>query len=147
MFTNPDTSGAISLMISMFLICIAVVVDPVQSVRGKVVIGAFRCIFLYMEPSQKTPQELFPQIIPPFITLINATEPEIQFVVLRILSLFVKKYPRALSKEFRVFFCKYNDPSYVKLEKLKIIVAIANQKNVKLVLDEFEEYCNSVLQI
>lgn len=112
--------------------------------NSAVVIGAFRCIYTFMDQDERSPAEIFQQIIPPFITLINATEPEIQFVVLRILSLFVKKYPRALSKEFRVFFCKYNDPSYVKLEKLKIIVAIANQKNVKLVLDEFEEYCNSV---
>lgn len=112
--------------------------------NSAVVIGAFRCIYTFMDQDERSPAEIFQQIIPPFITLINAPEPEIQFVVLRILSLFVKKYPRALSKEFRVFFCKYNDPSYVKLEKLKIIVAIANQKNVKLVLDEFQEYCNSV---
>lgn len=109
-----------------------------------VVIGAFRCIFLYMEPSQKTPQDLFPQIIPPFITLVSNSETEVQYVVLRTLSLFVLKYPRAISREIRVFFCKYNEPSYVKMQKLDIIVTITSPMNVQFVLNELNEYCNSV---
>lgn len=109
-----------------------------------VVIGAFRCIFLYMEPSQKTPQELFPQIIPPFITLVSNSETEVQYVVLRTLSLFVQKYPKAISREIRVFFCKYNEPSYVKMQKLDIIVIITTAQNVQFVLNELNEYCNSV---
>ena len=109
-----------------------------------VVIGAFKCIFLFMESDSRNPTELFPQIIPPFITLVTSTEPEIQYVVLRTLSLFVLKYPKSLSREIRVFFCKYNDPSYVKMEKLDIIVTICGQQTAQLVLDELKEYCNSV---
>ena len=109
-----------------------------------VVIGAFKCIFLFMETDKRNPTELFPQIIPPFITLVSSTEPEIQYVVLRTLSLFVLKYPKSLSREIRVFFCKYNDPSYVKMEKLDIIVTICGQQTAQLVLDELQEYCNSV---
>ena len=109
-----------------------------------VVIGAFKCIFLFMESDSRNPTELFPQIIPPFITLVTSSEPEVQYVVLRTLSLFVLKYPKSLSREIRVFFCKYNDPSYVKMEKLDIIVTICGQQTAQLVLDELQEYCNSV---
>ena len=109
-----------------------------------VVIGAFKCIFLFMESDKREPTELFPQIIPPFITLVSGAEFEIQYVALRTWSLFVRKYPKALSKEIRVFFCKYNDPSYVKMEKLDIIVTICNQNSAQLVLDELNEYCNAV---
>ena len=109
-----------------------------------VVIGAFRCIYMWMQYSQKGEQELFPEILPPFITLVSASDPEIQYVVLRTLSLFVQKYPKAISKEIRIFFCKYNDPSYVKMEKLDIIVTICVASNAQLVLDELFEYCNSV---
>jgi hypothetical protein len=31
--------------------------------------------------------------------------------LLRAISLFIAKYPKALAKETRVFFCKYNDPT------------------------------------
>jgi vesicle coat complex subunit len=60
------------------------------------------------------------------------------------LTIFIAKYPRALSKDFRIFFCKYNDPSYVKRENLNIILGIATNQNAVLVLDELEEYCNFV---
>ena len=30
----------------------------------------------------------------------------------------------------QVFFCKYNDPVYVKLEKLEIIVRLASERNI-----------------
>jgi hypothetical protein len=109
-----------------------------------VVIGAFRCIFLYMGLAQRSPTDLFPQIIPPFVTLVSGSEPEIQYVVLRTLSLFVQRYPKSLAKEIRVFFCKYNDPAYVKMEKLDIIVAVCHSSNGVLVLNELSEYCNDV---
>jgi AP-1 complex subunit beta-1 len=49
-----------------------------------------------------------------------------------------------LSKELRVFFCKYNDPPYVKLQKLEIMVRIANEKNYEQLLGELTEYAVEV---
>lgn len=44
----------------------------------------------------------------------------------------------------RVFFCKYNDPPYVKLEKLEIMIRIANEKNIDQLLMELKEYALEV---
>lgn len=44
----------------------------------------------------------------------------------------------------RVFFCKYNDPPYLKLQKLEIMVRIANDKNVDQLLAELKEYAMEV---
>ena len=30
----------------------------------------------------------------------------------------------------QVFFCKYNDPSYVKVEKVDVMVMLASERNV-----------------
>jgi vesicle coat complex subunit len=109
-----------------------------------VVIGSFKCIFKYIPLDGRDQQTLFSQIIPPIITLTNTADHEIKFVVLRTLSLFVVKYPRALAREIRVFCCKYNEPSYVKKEKLEILVTIASVINVHLIIGELSEYCNSV---
>jgi vesicle coat complex subunit len=109
-----------------------------------VVIGAFRCILAWMPLSTKDSADLFPQIIPPFVTLMTLASPEVQYVVLRALSLFIYKYPRALTKEIRVFFCKYNDPSYVKMEKLDVIVTICRPQTAQLVLDELQDYVAAV---
>lgn len=29
-----------------------------------------------------------------------------------------------------MFFCKYNDPLYVKMEKLEIMIKLANERNI-----------------
>lgn len=44
----------------------------------------------------------------------------------------------------RVFFCKYNDPPYVKVEKLDIMVRLATDRNVDILLGELKEYASEV---
>lgn len=44
----------------------------------------------------------------------------------------------------RVFFCKYNDPPYLKLQKIEIMVRIANDKNFEQLLSELKEYAMEV---
>lgn len=44
----------------------------------------------------------------------------------------------------QVFFCKYNDPIYVKMEKLEIMIKLASDKNIDQVLLEFKEYATEV---
>ena len=119
-------------------------IPMLRSSNPAVVVGAFKCVFLFMESDGRNPGEIFQQVIPPFVTLVTSSESEIQYVVLRTLSLFVQKYPKALSKDIRVFFCKYNDPPYIKLEKLDIMVTICSEMTAQIVLDELNEYCNSV---
>lgn len=65
-------------------------------------------------------------------------------MALRNINLLLQKQPDILSKEMRVFFCKYNDPPYVKLEKLQIMIRIANEKNVDQLLMELKEYSSEV---
>lgn len=49
-----------------------------------------------------------------------------------------------LANEVKVFFCKYNDPIYVKMEKLEIMIKLASDKNIDQVLLEFKEYAQEV---
>uniref|UniRef100_A0A8B9JQW8 Adaptor related protein complex 2 subunit beta 1 n=1 Tax=Astyanax mexicanus TaxID=7994 RepID=A0A8B9JQW8_ASTMX len=46
--------------------------------------------------------------------------------------------------EIKVFFVKYNDPIYVKLEKLDIMIRLASQANIAQVLAELKEYATEV---
>jgi vesicle coat complex subunit len=65
-------------------------------------------------------------------------------VALRNIDLLLQKQPDILNKELRVFFCKYNDPTYVKFQKLEIMVRIANDRNVDQLLAELKEYALEV---
>lgn len=45
-----------------------------------------------------------------------------------------------LKEDIKVFYVKYNDPIYVKLEKLDIMIRLANPTNIANVLAELKEY-------
>ncbi|CAL6306223.1 unnamed protein product [Bathycoccus prasinos] len=53
-------------------------------------------------------------------------------------------YPEFLRNDVKVFFCKYNDPAYVKQAKLHMIIQLAHEDNMKEILSEFLEYCTEV---
>ena len=70
--------------------------------------------------------------------------PEIQFVALKNIRILLEKYPNILDKELRAFFIKYNDPLYLKLEKIEIMTRISNEDNCMLLLSELREYSMEV---
>jgi len=39
----------------------------------------------------------------------------------------------------QAFFCKYNDPQYVKMEKLSIVLKLLNDRNYQSILAELKE--------
>jgi AP-2 complex subunit beta-1 len=72
------------------------------------------------------------------VTLLSAG-PEVQYVTLRNILLIIQRRPSVLKNEVKVFFCKYNDPVYVKLAKLEIMYRLAREENAKAVLNELRE--------
>lgn len=89
--------------------------------------------------SENLVKTLVRKMAPPLVTLLS-NPPEVQWVALRNINLLLQKRPDMLSNEMRVFFCKYNDPLYVKVEKLDIMVRLASENNVDPLLSELKEY-------
>lgn len=80
---------------------------------------------------------------PPLVTLLSSGA-EVQYVALRNILLIIQRRPAILQHEVKVFFCKYNDPIYVKLAKLEIMYRLARAENVHEVLPELKEYASEV---
>ena len=116
-----------------------------QHANSAVVMSAVKVILKYIEEVQndESIRSISKKLAPPLVTLLNS-EPEIQYVALRNINLVVQKKPKILEHEIKVFFCKYNDPIYVKMEKLEIIIRLASERNVDQVLLEFKEYATEV---
>ena len=114
--------------------------------NAAVVLGAVRVLMGAMEhiQNQETIKSLTKKMAPPLVTLLTTKEPEIQYVALRNINLIVQKRPSILHHELRVFFIKYNDPIYVKMEKLEIMIMLASEKNIEQVLSEFKEAASEV---
>eukprot|EP00898_Chlorokybus_atmophyticus_P008524 jgi/Chlat1/8673/Chrsp88S00666 len=121
------------------------VTPRLQHANCAVVLSAVKVIMKQMEliKNDDIVRQLCKKMAPPLVTLLSA-EPEIQYVALRNINLIVQKRPTILSHEIKVFFCKYNDPIYVKMEKLEIMIMLANEKNIDQVLLEFKEYATEV---
>ena len=111
-----------------------------------VVLSAVKVVMMYLESitNAETVANFCRKLAPPLITLAQATQPEVQYVALRNINLVVQKRPNLLGHKIKVFFCKYNDPIYVKMEKLDILVKLVNDKTVDGVLLELREYASEV---
>ncbi|KAL8941211.1 MAG: hypothetical protein Q9216_002388 [Gyalolechia sp. 2 TL-2023] len=115
-----------------------------QHVNPSVVLAAVKVVFLHMKYiNPEAARSYLKKMAPPLVTLVSSP-PEVQYVALRNIDLLLQKQPDILSKELRVFFCKYDDPSYIKFQKLEIMVRIANDKNVDQLLAELKEYALEV---
>ncbi|KAH9031897.1 Adaptor protein complex beta subunit [Lactarius pseudohatsudake] len=107
------------------------VVPQFQHVNGSVVLGAVRVIMIHMRKVKREDfnKQLIRKMAPPLVTLLSSP-PEVQWIALRNINLLLQKRSDILSNEMRVFFCKYNDPLYVK--------------NVDALLSELKEYASEV---
>jgi len=121
------------------------VTPRLQHANSAVVLSAVKVMIKYMDmiTSQDSLKALYKKMAPPLVTLLSS-EPEIQYVSLRNINLIVQKRPAILAHEIKVFFCKYNDPIYVKMEKLEIMIKLASDRNVDQVLMELKEYATEV---
>ena len=94
-------------------------------------------LFNYIS-DEKTIDTLRTKLSPPLINLLSKG-PEIQYLALRNALLILQRRPEILRNDIRVFFCKYNDPIYVKITKLELIFMLAHEGNIREVLAELRE--------
>lgn len=94
-------------------------------------------LFNYIS-DQRIIDSLCIKLSPPLVTLLSKG-PEIQYLTLRNALLILQRHPDVLKNDIRVFFCKYNDPIYVKVTKLELIYMLASEDNIDQVLAELKE--------
>lgn len=115
------------------------IVPQLQHVNPSVVLSSIKTILHHLEGiSEKSP--ILKKLSAPLVSLVSSSIPEAQYVGLKNIRIILEKYPDVLSKELRVFFIKYSDPLYLKLEKLEIMIRLANESNSTLLLGELKEY-------
>lgn len=116
-----------------------------QHANSAVVLTSTKVILYLMNyiASAEFKESLCRKLSGPLVTLLSSG-PEVQYVALRNILLVIQRRPIVLQNEVKVFFCKYNDPIYVKMAKLEIIYRLANEKNVEQVLAELREYATEV---
>ncbi len=121
------------------------VIPNLASSNSAVVLSATKVIMRYLDFVTETEKvrSICRKLAPPLISLMNS-EPEIQYIAIRNINLIIQKRPYIIDKEVRVFFCNFQDPLYVKLEKLEIMIRLADLKNVDSLLNELKDYAQEI---
>ncbi|ODQ82826.1 hypothetical protein BABINDRAFT_169980 [Babjeviella inositovora NRRL Y-12698] len=120
------------------------VVPQLQHVNTAVVLAGIKTVISHIEKLSSTEYEMYLKKLSSPLVALMSTSPEAQYVGIRNIRVILEKYPQLLSRELRVFYVKYSDPLYLKLEKLEIMVRLANDKNAPLLLSELKEYAMEV---
>ena len=127
------------------------VLSKLQHANAAVVLATVRIIVSYLEKwckngqNEETAALYLGKIGPPLVSLVSGrAENEIRYIALRNISVILNRYPGLLHAQTRVFFVKYNDPIYIKMEKLDILLQLVNHDNVTVILSEFNEYAQEV---
>lgn len=127
--------------------------ERIKHSSSAVVLSAARC-FVDLTAGYKDLREpMFLRLKAPLLTLIATAPSEIAYVVLthlqHLLSLFDDEEDedvdreqslviRAMGSDYKLFFCAYSDPVYIKLVKLDVLSSVVSQVfslNVRLSID------------
>ncbi len=60
----------------------------------------------------------------------NHKEKEVRFVALKSITHLAEAHPNIFKKYLQFFFCSYQDPFFIKEEKLKILTALADEDTI-----------------
>ena len=65
-------------------------------------------------------------------------------MALRNINFILQKQPYIFENNIKVFYTKFNDPVYVKQEKVDILVKVADEKNCGQIINELKQYASDV---
>ena len=121
------------------------IIPRLQHANCAVVLSALKVILKFLKSVSDADfaGPLIKKLAAPLITLLN-TEPQVQYVALRNINIIIQRHKEILATNIKVFFCKYNDPIYVKMEKLEAMIKLANEDNIDQLLLEFKEYSTEI---
>ncbi|KAL4434249.1 hypothetical protein ABPG75_000690 [Micractinium tetrahymenae] len=80
----------------------------------------------------------------PLQTLIQGREAEVVYAVLCNFLVLAQRYPMAFSQLYPEFFCRYDDPSYLKALKIEVLIAIADHTNAYEIAEEMTQYVKDI---
>lgn len=113
--------------------------------NAAVVMAAIKVIAVVL-PRCATPElnaQCTQRITSALLTFTKA-EPETQFIVCKNITALLTMFPGLLAKNLDAFYIRYNDPTYVKLEKLNLMLKLTTSDNAASVLKELQEATNEV---
>lgn len=102
-------------------------------------------LFLYLTRNMDDMHEdIYERLKQPLITQMTSGSSELCYTCLHHLELLLDRSPGLLEKEYQSFFCRYNEPNYVKFKKIEILTKLSAPSTVEAIVEEFAAYITDV---
>merc|ERR1719335_493469 len=91
--------------------------------------------------------EVMRRLRAPLLTLMATATPELAYTVLVHIQALCMRGPEqseVFGSEFKQFFCRYNEPSYIKQVKIDILTSLADSVSAERIVGELSEYVTDV---
>lgn len=129
--SNPAVVMAATRLLVNLLLCYSPIVSGVKSPLSATQQAAFE-------------RSIGQKIASPLVSMLSGLRFEIRYVALRSIKVLLHRCKEAFVPFVSQFFVKFDDPIYIKLEKVDIMLALSTRANAELVLSEFAEYSQEV---
>lgn len=71
-------------------------------------------------------------------------EPETQYVVFKNIHLLIVIFPLILQNDLQIFYVRFDDPSFLKIEKVRLLLKLVTPSTAEAVFQEFSTYSHEV---
>ena len=116
---------------------------------SSVVLGCIKVFLNYTKDNQLMTRQVYSRIQAPLITLFAGAEVtgayELAYCVLAHIHLIISKGAGpGFENDFKSFFCKFDEPTYIKFMKINILTMIASENTVEDIITELSAYIADV---
>ena len=118
--------------------------DPVlRTSNAAAVMAVIRAFLSLAEGASVDVENMKRQVVTrvkaPLITLVASGSSELVYCLLQNVEALVELCPSVFDDEYRQFYCKYHEPTYIKYLKIKILPKLANPDNAPDIVAELAE--------
>eukprot|EP00743_Colponemidia_sp_Colp-15_P002288 GILK01002479.1.p1 GENE.GILK01002479.1~~GILK01002479.1.p1 ORF type:complete len:794 (-),score=148.65 GILK01002479.1:161-2542(-) len=119
--------------------------DRLKHSNSAVVLG---CTKVFLNLTRDKPvicRQVYERLKAPLITLMVGGSFELAYTVLSHIELLVQRgAAEVFVPEYKQFFCRYNEPGYMKIQKLDILTSIVTEATLQDIISEMGEYVTDV---
>ncbi|CCW70093.1 unnamed protein product [Phytomonas sp. Hart1] len=124
---------------------VARVLPRLNHASHAVVMGAIKVITnISNRCSTETIERVTMRINAALLTLAGASDPETQYIVYKNIHALMVIFPNILRTNLDAFYVRFNDPPYIKIEKLRLLLRLVTPSMAPAIVSELTEYITEV---
>ncbi|KAG9485546.1 hypothetical protein GDO78_008558, partial [Eleutherodactylus coqui] len=121
-----------------------IVDNYLKSTHVSVVMGATKLFLVLAKAFPHVQSDVLIRLKAPLLAACTSESREMCFAALCHVREILRSLPGHFGNHYKKFFCSYNDPHYIKNQKIDILCELVNDENVHNILEELRVCCTDV---